>query len=184
MRTHACPPKRDPDHGVTDLTDLTDLTDDDLGHTLRTMALFAGLPADELEELADECEICTAHPGQVVQAQDVPVRYWHVIVGGHAVVQRDGTPIGLLGRGDSWSEHSLLNQLRSSIAIVALSPLTLLTLSARGFFGIPERHPVIAGRLVARSATSADRLALPVFNALVHLGAAQRHEGTLGGQYH
>jgi signal-transduction protein with cAMP-binding, CBS, and nucleotidyltransferase domain len=143
------------------------------------MALFAGLPDDELEELAAECEICTAHPGQVVQAQDVPVRYWHVIAAGHAVVQRDDTPIGLLGRGDSWSEHSLLNQLRSSIAVVALSPLTMLTLHQRDFFAVPEHHPVLAGRLVARSATSADRLALPVFNALAHLGlvGSERTEG-------
>ncbi len=143
-------------------------TDGDPG-TLRSMDLFAGFPDSELEEIAERCTVSTAHPGQVVQAQDVPVRMWHVITGGHAVVQRDGTPIGLLGRGDSWSEHSLLNQLRSSIAVVALSPLTLLTLSRREFFQIPDHHPVLAGRLVARSASSADRLALPVFNALVHL---------------
>jgi signal-transduction protein with cAMP-binding, CBS, and nucleotidyltransferase domain len=141
--------------------------DDHLG-PLRTMALFADLPAAELEEFTMRCGVSTAHPGQVVQAQDVPVRMWHVIVGGHAIVQRDGTPIGLLGRGDSWSEHSLLNQVRSPIAVVALSPLTLLTLSRRAFYEIPEHHPVLAGRLVARSATSADRLALPVFNALAH----------------
>jgi CRP-like cAMP-binding protein len=136
---------------------------------LRSMSLFEDLPEHELEEFAALCEVSTAHPGQVVQAQDVPVRWWHIIVGGHAVVQRDGTPIGLLGRGDSWSEHSLLNRQRSPIAVVALSPLTLLTLGSRTFFTIPERHPVLTGRLVARSATSADRLALPVFNALVHL---------------
>jgi CRP-like cAMP-binding protein len=81
-------------------------------------------------------------------------------------------PIGLLGRGDSWSEHSLLNDLRSPIAVVALSPVTMLTLDRRRFFAVPERHPVLAGRLVARSATSADRLALPVYNALVHLDQA------------
>ena len=142
-------------------------TDND-AHTLRSMELFASLPDDELEEIGARCTISTAHPGQVVQAQDVPVRMWHVITGGHAVVQRDGTPIGLLGRGHSWSEHSLLNQIRSSIAVVALSPLTLLTLSRRDFFEIPDHHPVLAGRLVARSASSADRLALPVFNALAH----------------
>ncbi len=176
MRTHLPHPGRTPDDPIVD---------DDLTDALRAMPLFAGLPGEELEELAAECELCTAHPGQVVQAQDVPVRYWHVITGGHAVVQRDGTPIGLLGQGDSWSEHSLLNQQRSSIAVVALSPLTLLTLSQRRFFAVPERHPVLAGRLVARSATSADRLALPVFNALVHLDLAriERTEGHLGGQY-
>jgi signal-transduction protein with cAMP-binding, CBS, and nucleotidyltransferase domain len=145
------------------------VTDDDPAAELRSMELFAGLPDGELEELAALYDISTAHPGQVVQAQDVPVRLWHVVAGGHAVVQRDGTPIGLLARGDSWSEHSLLNRLPSPIAVVALSPLSLLTLSARRFFAIPERHPVLAGRLVARSATSADRLALPVLNALAHL---------------
>lgn len=156
MRTHAPPP----------------VTDDDLAQTLCGMDLFAGLPRSEVTELAARCDRTSAHPGQVVQAQDVPVGLWHVITGGHAVVQRDGTPIGLLGRGDSWSEHSLLNRLRSPIAVVALSPLTLLTLSLRRFFEVPEHHPVLAGRLVARSATSADRLALPVFNALVHLRGA------------
>jgi CRP-like cAMP-binding protein len=108
---------------------------------------------------------------------------WHVITGGHAVVQRDGTPIGLLGRGDSWSEHSILNGLRSSIAVVALSPLTLLTLSERAFFEIPEHHPVLAGRLVARAATSPDRLALPVFNALLHVADTECTGGCRGGQY-
>jgi signal-transduction protein with cAMP-binding, CBS, and nucleotidyltransferase domain len=147
-------------------------TDDDPADALRPLELFAGLADSELREIAARCDISTAHPGQVVQAQDVPVRFWHVIAGGHAVVQRDDTPIGLLSRGESWSEHSLLNQVRSSIAVVALSPLSLFTLSLRQFFEIPEHHPVLAGRLVARSATSADRLALPVFNALVHLGLA------------
>jgi signal-transduction protein with cAMP-binding, CBS, and nucleotidyltransferase domain len=147
-------------------------TDDDPAKALRSLELFSGLADSELQEIAARCDISTAHPGQVVQAQDVPVRLWHVIAGGHAVVQRDDTPIGLLSRGESWSEHSILNQVRSSIAVVALSPLTLLTLSLRQFFEIPEHHPVLAGRLVARSATSADRLALPVFNALVHLGLA------------
>jgi signal-transduction protein with cAMP-binding, CBS, and nucleotidyltransferase domain len=154
----------------------------DLG-PLRSLALFAGLPDSELEELADRCTLSTAHPGQMVQAQDVPVRMWHVITGGHAIVQRDGRPIGLLGRGDSWSEHSLLNQLRSSIAVVALSPLTLLTLNRRSFFEVPEHHPVLAGRLVARSATSADRLALPVFNALAHFADTECTGGCPGGQY-
>jgi CRP-like cAMP-binding protein len=143
--------------------------DDDPVDALRTLPLFAGLPDDELAALAGRGDMATAHPGQVVQAQDVPVRRWHLIVTGHAVVQRDGTPIGLLGRGDSWSEHSLLNHQPSPIAVVALSPLTLLTLREREFFAIPEQHPVLAGRLVARSATSADRLALPVLNALRHL---------------
>lgn len=144
-------------------------TDDGLGPTLRSLAPFAGLPGHELDDLVDRCDISSAHPGQVVQAQDVPVRLWHVIVAGHAVVQRDGIPIGLLGRGATWSEHSLLNQTASPIAVVALSPLSLLTLSRRQFFAMPQDHPVLAARLVARSATSPDRLAPPIFDAMADL---------------
>ena len=151
---------------------------------LASLGLFAGLADDELEEIAARCTLTTAHPGQVVQAQDVPVRLWHVITGGHAVVYRDDTPIGLLGRGDSWSEHSLLNGLRSSIAVVALSPLTMLTLGQREFFEIPDSHPLLAGRLVARSACSADRLAPPVLNALTHLAENARTGRVRGGRYH
>jgi hypothetical protein len=170
MHTHARHPTEVTGHAdITDPTGHMDIPGSPQPESdtvpLRSLALFAGLPDSELEELADRCDLSTAHPGQVMQAQDVPVRMWHVITGGHAIVQRDARPVGLLGRGDSWSEHSLLNQLRSSIAVVALSPLTLLTLNRRAFFEIPEHHPVLAGRLVARSATSADRLALPVFNA-------------------
>jgi CRP-like cAMP-binding protein len=157
-------------------------SDEDPGW-LRSIDLFEGLPEAELADIAERCAISTAHPGQIVQAQDVPVRMWHVITGGHAIVQRDGRPIGLLGRGDSWSEHSLLNGLPSSIAVVALSPLTLLTLSRRGFFAVPEHHPVLAGRLVARSASSADRLALPVFNALALRADTECTGGCPGGQY-
>jgi CRP-like cAMP-binding protein len=156
---------------------------DDPTEALRGMELFVGLPATERAEFAALCVLATAHPGQVVQAQDVPVRLWHIIAGGHAVVHRDGVPVGLLGRGDSWSEHSLLNQLRSPIAVVALSPLSLLTLSARQFFAIPESHPVLAGRLVARSAISADRLVVPVFNALAHAADTNCTGGRHTGQY-
>jgi CRP-like cAMP-binding protein len=151
--------------------------------SLRSLMLFAGLPEAELEEIAARCSVSTAHPGQVVQAQDVPVRMWHVISGGYAVVQRNGMPIGLLGRGDSWSEHSILNGLRSSIALVALSPLTLLTLDLRAFFEIPDNHPVLAGRLVARAATSADRLAVPVFNALANRADTECTGGCPRDQY-
>ena len=97
-------------------------TDEDPTVGLRELALFSGLPVDELDQIAAACDVCTAHPGQVIQAQDVPVRLWHLLVGGHAIVQRDGTPIGLLSKGDSWAEHSLLNRQRSPIAVVALSP--------------------------------------------------------------
>jgi CRP-like cAMP-binding protein len=87
---------------------------------------------------------------------------------------REGTPLGLLGHGESWSEHSLLNDQRSPITVVALSPMRLLSISARQFFDLSENQPIVSRRIMARSATSADRLALPVYRALFHMEAADQ----------
>ena len=130
------------------------------------MPLFDGLDRRELDEVATLLRLVTAHPRSGPPGPGRPRPPLAPHHRGHAVVQRDGIPIGLLGHGDSWAEHSLLNQLPSPITVVALSPLTLLTIQRTEFFAIPERHPVLAGRLVARSAVSPDRLAVPVFNAL------------------
>jgi CRP-like cAMP-binding protein len=139
--------------------------------SLRALGLFDRLPTEELEQLCCILRLTGAKPGTVLETQDVPVRRWHLLVSGHAVVERDATPVGLLGPGDSWCEHSMLNQLRSPIGVVALSPVSLLSVSREQFFALPEDHPLLAGRLVARSATSPDRLALPVLNALIHMSA-------------
>jgi CRP-like cAMP-binding protein len=139
--------------------------------SLRALELFDRLPTEELAQLCCILTATSAKPGTVLETQDVPVRRWHLLVSGHAVVERDATPVGLVGPGDSWCEHSMLNQLRSPIGVVALSPVSLLSVSRDQFFALPEDHPLLAGRLVARSATSADRLALPVLNALIHMSA-------------
>ncbi len=160
---HADCPRRDPVEVVSLLSDFE---------------LFHGLADDQLEVLADQFAVSTARPGQALERQDVAVRRWKLIAAGHAYVAHDGAPIGLLGRGESWSEYSILNQQRSSISVVALSPVTLLSLAEREFFSIPDHSPVLAGRLVARSATSADRMAQPVYRAL--LGLSQRGVCGLG----
>jgi CRP-like cAMP-binding protein len=138
---------------------------------LRALDVFSRLPEAELDQLCCVLSLTSAKPGTVLAAQDVPVRRWQLLAAGHAVVERDATPVGLVGGGDSWCEHSMLNDLRSPIGVVALSPVSLLSMSKEQFFTLPEDHPLLAGRLVARSATSADRLALPVLNALIHLSA-------------
>ena len=160
MRLTSPPPSARP--GTTPIT----------RETLHGLALFEGLPDGELDQLARVFSLTTARPRTILETQDAPVREWRLLVSGHAVVERDGTPIGLLAAGDSWCEHSLLNGMRSSISVVALSPVTVLSASQEQFLALPDDHPLLAGRLVARSASSADRMALPVLNALIHM--AQR----------
>jgi CRP-like cAMP-binding protein len=140
--------------------------------TLRRLDLFASLPDEELDRLTSIMELVPARPGDRLETQHRPVRSWSLLVFGHAMIERDGARIGLLPAGQSWSEYSILNGLRSSISVVALSPSVLLRVSRSEFFRLPDSHPVLAGRLVARAAASSDRLALPVFNALRHMEAS------------
>lgn len=142
---------------------------------LRHSDLFDDVSPSALGNLAHAFDLITARPGQLLEQQDTPVRWWNLIVNGHALVERDGTPLGLLGRGESWSEHSLFNRQHSPISVVALSAVTVMSLSRRQFLGLWVDIPTVHDRLVVRSATSADRLALPVYRALLHMEeAAQR----------
>jgi CRP-like cAMP-binding protein len=94
-------------------------------------------------------EVAQARPGQALEIQGTPVR-----------------------RGESWSDYSLLNRQRSSIGVVALSPVTVLNVARHSFFHLLGDHPLLRERIVTRSATSADRLAQPVLRALVGMEVA------------
>lgn len=150
-----------------------DIHDDhDLAARLGAVALFDGLPSFELAALAEACTMSLARPRQHLEVQDAPVRYWQVITSGHAVVQRDGIALGLLGAGESWCEHSLLNQQRSPISVIALSPVIVLAFPEPAFTRRLLAHQVLGPRIKSLSASSADRLALPVFRALTHMERA------------
>lgn len=81
-------------------------------------------------------------------------------------------PLGLLTDGDSWSEHSLLNRHRSPISVVALSPVTVLSVYEQDLWSLITAQPRLGERVIARSATSADHLALPFLRVLMHLERA------------
>lgn len=146
-----------------------------------TLPVFDGLPAIELATMAQAFELSKAQPRQLLEVQDTPVRRWQVISAGHVLVQRDGVTLGLLGVGESWSEHSILNQHRSPISVVALSPVTTLSAGDRDLWAMVNRSETFRDRIVNRSATSADRLALPVLRALLHMEKAARAQPVASG---
>jgi CRP-like cAMP-binding protein len=145
---------------------------DAVAAALRSMAFFDGLPPAELAEVAQAFRLSSVRPRQLLEVQDAPVRRWQMIASGHVVVRRDEVPLGLLGAGESWSEHSLLNRYRSPISVVALSPATVLSVDEQRFWGLVADHQAFRERIVARSAASADRLALPFLRALMHMEKA------------
>lgn len=139
---------------------------------LEGIDLFADVSPAELGRMARFFEVAQARPGQALETQGTPVRRWSVIASGQALVERDATPIGLLHRGESWSDYSLLNRQRSSIGVVALSSVTVLFVARQSFFHLLGDHPILRQQIVTRSLTSADRMAQPVFRALVGMEVA------------
>ena len=121
---------------------------------------------------------CTAHPGQVIQAQDVPVRLWHLLVGGHVIVQRDGTPIGLLEQGrlvgrTLVAQPSVLSHRRGGALARHHADLAASVNSSRS----PSNTRCWPAASWPVRPASADRLALPIFNALVHLNESSMSPG-------
>jgi CRP-like cAMP-binding protein len=108
---------------------------------LSDLGLFADVPTCELTKLARTLDLSSNHPGQYLEVQGTPARWWTLIVTGHALEERDGTPIGLLTRGDSWSERTIVEHLPAPHSVVALTPVTVLTMKRSQFFGLPDRHP-------------------------------------------
>jgi CRP-like cAMP-binding protein len=145
---------------------------------LASMPLFDGLPPCELATMAQAFTLSTARPRQLLETQDAQVHRWQMIASGHVVVRRDEVPLGLLTDGDSWSEHSLLNRRRSPISVVALSPTIVLSVDEQNFRALVNAHATFRERIIARSASSADRLALPFLRALMHMEKAALHGTT------
>jgi len=213
MRRHKSPLPRswpaDPDYvggGVGGGVDVIDAPDDELAgrvddamvsavssdldqwHTVVTamgsMPLFAGLPSCEVATMAQTFTLSKARPRQLLEAQGAPVHRWQMIASGHVVVRRDEVPLELLTDGDSWSDHSLLNRHRSPISVVALSPTTVLSVGEQDFWVLVNEHETFRERIIARSATSADRLALPFLRALIHMervAPGRVVDGAVGG---
>jgi CRP-like cAMP-binding protein len=123
---------------------------------LAGLPLFAGCHPHELVTLARSFDTSTAASGSLLDREGAPTRWWTILSEGSASVSQDGCPTGLLGRGDWWGERSLMTGHPSTFTVVALTPVTLLTLDRRDFLNLPQRHPLVAGRIIS---LLADRLA-------------------------
>jgi CRP-like cAMP-binding protein len=104
---------------------------------------FDGVPTCELRRLAETLTLTSARPGQYLEVQDTPARWWSLIVSGHALVERNGRPISLLTRGDSWTERTIDEEVPAPHSVVALTPVTVLTMDRCQFFGLPDRDPTL-----------------------------------------
>ena len=110
---------------------------------LRSVDLFASLPAPELEGLAARLEEIAAKPDAVIVREGEPGTRFYVIEDGEVEVNRGGRPVATLGRSDYFGEIALLRHVPRTATVVAKTPVTLLALEREDFLEEITGHPVV-----------------------------------------
>lgn len=111
-----------------------------------------------LEDIASRVSLQVAETGsEVVREGEVGDRFY-VISEGTAQVSMSGYPIGELGPGSSFGERALLRNARRSATVVALTDLSLLTLSREDFLAATQGN---SGALEPSSASAGPSLGDP-----------------------
>ena len=110
---------------------------------LRSVDLFASLPAPELEGLAARLTEVKAAPGTAIVTEGETGHHLYVIEDGEVEVTRDGRHVATLGPGDSFGEIALLRHVPRTATVVAKTPSTLLSLEREGFLEEVTGHPVV-----------------------------------------
>jgi CRP/FNR family cyclic AMP-dependent transcriptional regulator len=100
---------------------------------LRQVPLFAGLAKGELAELATISRPTTFDPDDTVVTEGEKTGRFYVIVEGEAEVRLHDRAVNRLGPGDFFGEMSLLDDEPRSATVVAVSPLSTLSIVSFNF---------------------------------------------------
>jgi Cyclic nucleotide-binding domain/Major Facilitator Superfamily len=107
---------------------------------LRSMPIFASLPAPVLESLAASLVRLEVPAGTVVITEGEIGDRFYAIADGEVSVVKDGRPVAMLGRGDGFGEIALLRSIPRTATCVAQTPAALYTLSKEPFVAALTGH--------------------------------------------
>ncbi|MGH3102656.1 MAG: cyclic nucleotide-binding domain-containing protein, partial [Gaiellaceae bacterium] len=124
---------------------------------LRSVPIFAPLPAATIERLASAVTQVRLVPGEQVFAEGDPGDRFYVIAAGEVQVVVAGRPARALGPGESFGEIALLRDVPRTATVTASSETEALALEREDFIAVVTGHPasaaaansVIAARLGA-----------------------------------
>jgi MFS family permease len=126
---------------------------------LRTIPLFAPLPAPVLERLASSALETAVQPGVAVVEQGGPGDLFYVVASGRAAVEVDGRRTAELAAGDFFGEIALLRDVPRTATVRALEPLALYSLERDVFIAAVTGH---AQSAAAAESVVAERLPLGI----------------------
>lgn len=117
-------------------------------------ALFRGLPAAALDDLARRIQVRTRPAGTLIVAQDEPGDSMYLLASGRVKVALFGEngrelTLSLLQPGDFFGEMALLDSRPRSANVVALDDATVLQLTREAFLAHMKSHPQTALNIIA-----------------------------------
>ena len=127
-------------------------TADEMVDAIAGMALFADLPAPQLESVAHAFEERFFPEGERILRQGIRGSAFHVIVDGEASVVVDGEQRATLGRGEFFGEVSILLGEAPVADVVALRPLRCLVLAGPAVQEFLVAHPPVMYRMLQSQA--------------------------------
>jgi ATP-binding cassette subfamily B protein len=113
------------------------------GERLAMIPFFRGIPAEQLERIAEWFVPEHHHPGHVLFRENDPGDKFYVIVRGAVAVHKRGVRVSVLEEGDHFGEIALLNDVPRTADIIIHRPTTLLSLQGSWLRRLMDDFPTI-----------------------------------------
>lgn len=120
---------------------------------LRKVPLFAGLSQRQLEQVARLVDEYEAPSGKRLATAGEIGRELFIIVSGQARVSLPRGRTSLLGPGEFFGEMSLVDGGPRSASVEAVTPMRLLVVGSREFWGLLNEAPSLSAKIMRTLAT-------------------------------
>ncbi len=115
--------------------------------------LFSNLARKDLRLIGQVTDEISVPAGKVLVEEGKPGREFFFILSGSAVLRRNGRKVTTLGAGQYFGELALLDRLPRSATVISETPMELIVLGQREFFGVIQKVPGLAEKLLAAMAS-------------------------------
>ncbi|MDR3648770.1 MAG: MFS transporter [Acidimicrobiales bacterium] len=111
---------------------------------LRSIPIFAALPAPSIEGVARELQSVTVSPGTVVIKEGEPGDRYYVVADGEMAISRHGRLLQTVSRGDGFGEIALIHDVPRQASVTAVTDACLYALHKELFVQTVTGHAVAA----------------------------------------